>query len=131
MEKEEEILPTRSYQADTERREEEEAGEDIVPGLRSGLITLTHSVFTISRAEYEETLTSLAELVAVSRLMRTRLGTSDILFAHSEWNNPVAGITVSLISRLVHSHWSRASECCWRQQSSAIKNQLVAPKAPY
>ena len=92
----EEILPTRSYQADTERREEEEAGEDIVPGLRSGLITLTHSVFTISRAEYEETLTSLAELVAVSRLMRTRLGTSDILFAHSEWNNPVAGITVRL-----------------------------------
>ena len=97
MEKEEEILPTRSYQADTERREEEEdAGEDAVPGLRSGLITLTHSVFTISRAEYEETLTSLAELVAVSRLMRTRLGTSDILFAHSEWNNPVAGITVRL-----------------------------------
>ena len=30
---------------------------------------------------------------------------------------------------VVHSHWSRASECCWRQQSSAIKNQVVASKA--
>ena len=34
------------------------------------------------------------------------------------------------ISRLV-SHWSRASECCLRQQSYAIKNQLVASKAPF
>ena len=31
---------------------------------------------------------------------------------------------------LLRSHWSRAPECCWRQQSYAIKNQLVASKAP-
>ena len=29
------------------------------------------------------------------------------------------------------SHWSRASECCLRQQSFAIRNQLVASKDPY
>ena len=29
------------------------------------------------------------------------------------------------------SHWSRDSQFCWRQLSYAIKNQLVASKAPY
>ena len=96
-EKEEEVIsPTRSYQTDTEMTEEDE--EDILPGLRSGLITVTHSVFTITKADYEETLTSLAELVNVSRLMRTTLGRSGILFAHSEWNQPVQGITVRPLS---------------------------------
>ena len=45
-----------------------------------------------------------------------------------------------LVSSLVHSHWSRNVEArlslverCWllRQLSYAIKNQLVASKAPY
>ena len=98
------ISPTRSYQADTERTEEVE--EDILPGLRSGLITVTHSLFTITRADYEETLTSLAELVNVSRLMRTTLGRSDILFAHSEWNQPVQGITVRPLSAQSGPEWS-------------------------
>ena len=75
-------------------RDSERAEEDILPGLRSGLITVTHSVFTITREQYEETLTSLAELVNVARLMRTTLGRSGILFAHSEWNQPGQGITV-------------------------------------
>ena len=30
---------------------------------------------------------------------------------------------------VLSSYWSRASECCWGQQSYAIKNQLVASKA--
>ena len=29
------------------------------------------------------------------------------------------------------SYWSRAAECCLRQQSYAVNNQLVASKAPY
>ena len=33
-------------------------------------------------------------------------------------------------TRLV-SHWSRASQCCYASVSYAIKNQLVASKAPY
>ena len=33
-------------------------------------------------------------------------------------------------TRVLHSHWSRASECCLRQQSYAIKNQLGHPKPP-
>ena len=102
--------PTRSYQVDTtERRGESQ--EEVWPGLRSGLITVTHSVFTITRAEYEETLTSLAELVNVSRLMRTTLGRSGILFAHSEWNQPVRGITVRLLS-LGPSAGSSDLWCC-------------------
>ena len=105
------ISPTRSYQADTERTEEGEV--DIWPGLRSGLITVTHSVFTITRKEYEETLTSLAELLDVSRLMRTTLGRSGILFAHSERNQPVQGITVRPLSQglsaLLSDLW-----CCRR-----------------
>ena len=102
--------PTRSYQVDTTERTEE-SQEEIWPGLRSGLITVTHSVFTITRAEYEETLTSLAELVNVSRLMRTTLGRSGILFAHSEWNQPVQGITVRLLS-LGPSAGSSDLWCC-------------------
>ena len=31
---------------------------------------------------------------------------------------------------VLHSHWSGPSECCLRQQSQSIKNQLVASKAP-
>ena len=86
------IRPTPSTPSSEGRKEAE---EDILPGLRSGLITVTHSVFTITREGYEKTLTSLAELVPVSRLMRTTLGRSGILFAHSERNHPVQGITVS------------------------------------
>ena len=134
--------PTRSYQADTAQRTQE-SQEDILPGLRSGLIKVTHSVFTITRAEYEETLTSLAELVNVSRLMRTTLGRSGILFAHSEWNQPLPGITVRLLSPtyIQDSHWSssyitalslvESFRVFLRQLSYAIKNQLVASKAPY
>ena len=48
------LRPTPSYQSDNSRPEEEEL-EDILPGLRSGLITVTHSVFTITREQQGET----------------------------------------------------------------------------
>ena len=44
------LRPTPSYQSDNSRPEE----EDILPDLRSGLITVTHSVFTITREQQGE-----------------------------------------------------------------------------
>ena len=36
--------------------------------------------------------------------------------------------TPSLGNSVLHSHWWRASECCWRQVSYAIKKQARASK---
>ena len=50
------------------------------------------------------------------------------------WSEVTALVPPSLVSgplsRLGY-HWLRGPECCWRQQSYAMKNQLVASKAPY
>ena len=83
--------PTPHYHLEEEGREEmrEEVGE-----LLSGLITVTHSVFTITRGQYVETLTELSELVHVDSLRSTSLHHKQIMFAHSESNHPVLGITV-------------------------------------
>ena len=43
--------------------------------------------------------------------------------------SPVFSTTIGPAPTRVDSHWLRASECCLRQQSCAIKNQL-ASKAP-
>ena len=49
------LRPTPSYQSDNSRPEQvQEEVEDILPGLRSGLITVTHSVFTITREQQGE-----------------------------------------------------------------------------
>ena len=45
--------------------------------------------------------------------------------------DPVFSTLIGRAPTKLGSHWSRGSECCLRQQSYALKNQLVASKAPY
>jgi len=69
----------------------------------SGLITVTHALFTITRDQYEETLTSLSEIVDVDKLQSTTLHQAGIMYAHSEYNHPIPGITELTIEQIVPS----------------------------
>ena len=63
--------------------------------------------------------------------VRTKVGPSTVWTGrHSPHNRPVFSTLIGPAPTKLGSHWSRVSECFLRQQSYAIKNQLVASKAP-
>ena len=85
------LSPTQSFRLEEEEEEE----------IKSGLITVTHAVFTLTRGQYEETLTSLLELLHVASLRSTILEDKQIMFAHSETNHPGLGITEFTIEEIL------------------------------
>merc|ERR1712106_1230421 len=76
--------------------EEDIPVEDLMSSIspdQDGLLTVIHNVFTRTMEQYEETLTSLFEVVSMTNLKHTIISNSEIMFAHSEYHHPSRGVT--------------------------------------